>query len=98
MDGDGTIQGLTTEKIKDFYRSCGYEITNSVEPPDHIQHQLEFLAALTGEARLEEEDAFLTSFFRPWFERFQSRIINEARHPFYTVSIQLIDFFTKEEQ
>ncbi|WP_319547437.1 molecular chaperone TorD family protein [Desulfogranum marinum] len=98
MDGDRSIQGKTTEKIKDFYRSCGYEVTSSTEPPDHIQHELEFLAALAGENRREEETLFLHSLFRPWFIRFLKHSIQEARHPFYRVSIQLIDFFTKEEQ
>ena len=98
MDGDRSIQGKTTEKTKDFYRSCGYEVTSSTEPPDHIQHELEFLAALAGENRLEEETLFLRSLFRPWFIRFSKNSIHEARHPFYRVSIQLIDFFTKEEQ
>lgn len=97
-DGDRSIQGKTTEKIKDFYRSCGYEVTSSTEPPDHIQHELEFLAALAGENRSEEENLFLHSLFRPWFIRFLKHSIQEARHPFYRVSIQLIDFFTKEEQ
>lgn len=98
MDGDRCIQGKTTEKTKDFYRSCGYEVTSSTEPPDHIQHELEFLAALAGENRQEEEALFLHSLFRPWFIRFLKHSIQEARHPFYRVSIQLIDFFTKEEQ
>ena len=98
MDGDRCIQGKTTEKTKDFYRSCGYEVTSSTEPPDHIQHELEFLAALAGENRQEEEALFLRSLFRPWFIRFLKHSIQEARHPFYRVSIQLIDFFTKEEQ
>lgn len=98
MDGDRSIQGKTTEKTKDFYRSCGYEVTSSTEPPDHIQHELEFLAALAGENRQEEERVFLHSLFRPWFTRFFKHSIQEARHPFYRVSIQLIDFFTKEEQ
>ena len=98
MDGDRSIQGKTTEKIKDFYRSCGYEVTTSTEPPDHIQHELEFLAALAGENKQEEEMLFLHSLFRPWFIRFLKQSMHEARHPFYRVSIQLIDFFTKEEQ
>lgn len=98
VDGDGCIQGKTTEKIKDFYRQCGYAVTESLEPPDHIQHELEFLAALAKEGKKEEEFYFLRTYFRPWFESFYHQSIHEARHPFYRVAIQLIDFFTKEEQ
>ncbi len=97
-DGDGTLQGKTTERTRDFYREHGYDLVNETEPADHLSFELDFLAALAGEAKLEEEDLFLRTLFRPWFERFQEKWIKEARHPFYAVSIRLIDFFTKEEQ
>ncbi len=98
VDGDGTLQGKTTERTRDFYREHGYDLVNETEPADHISFELDFLAALAGEAKLEEEDLFLRTLFRPWFERFQEKWLKEARHPFYAVSIRLIDFFTKEEQ
>lgn len=98
MDGDGTLQGRTTERMKDFYREQGFDVADETEPADHIRFQLDFLAALAGEARFDDEDLFLQTLFRPWFDRFQERFMQEARHPFYTVSVQLIDFFTKEEQ
>ena len=98
IDGDGTFQGKTTERTRDFYREHGYDLADEAEPADHLSFELDFLAALAGEAKFEEEDLFLRTLFRPWFERFQEKWIKEARHPFYTVSIRLIDFFTKEEQ
>jgi TorA maturation chaperone TorD len=97
-DGDGSLQGRTTGRMRDFYRERGFDVADDTEPADHIRFQLEFLAALAGEARFDDEDLFLQTLFRPWFERFKDRFMQEARHPFYTVSIQLIDFFTKEEQ
>ncbi len=98
MDGDGTLQGKTTEKIHDYFRTCGYEVRDSAEPPDHIQHQLDFLAALAREGRVNETEHFLRVYFRPWFEPFSATCLLEARQPLYKASIQLIDFFTKEEQ
>ncbi|MDD2463285.1 MAG: molecular chaperone TorD family protein [Desulfobulbus sp.] len=98
IDGDGTFHGKTTERTRDFYREHGYDLAEETEPADHISFELDFLAALAGEAKSEEEDLFLRTLFRPWFERFQDKWIKEARHPFYAVSIRLIDFFTKEEQ
>nr|WP_320011847.1 molecular chaperone TorD family protein [uncultured Desulfobulbus sp.] len=97
-DGDGTLQGKTTERTRDFYREHGYDIANDTEPADHISFELDFLAALAGEAKLDDEDMFLRTLFRPWFERFLEKWNKEARHPYYAVSIRLIDFFTKEEQ
>nr|WP_321466850.1 molecular chaperone TorD family protein [uncultured Desulfobulbus sp.] len=98
IDGDGTFQGKATERTWDFYREHGYDLADETEPADHLSFELDFLAALAGEAKFEEEDLFLRTLFRPWFERFQEKWIQEARHPFYAVSIRLIDFFTKEEQ
>jgi TorA maturation chaperone TorD len=98
LDGDGSVQGKSTEKIRDYYRSCGLDIADDVEPPDHLQHQLAFLAELVKEGRYKEEEQFLARFFRPWFRLFTDIVLQETGHPFYAVSIQLIDFFTKEEQ
>ncbi len=98
MDGDRNIQGKTTEITRTFYRDRGFDLADETEPADHIRHELEFLAALTREAMFADEELFLQTLFRPWFERFKIQSIKEARHPFFKVSIQLIDFFTKEEQ
>ncbi len=98
LDGDGSLYGRTTERTRDFYRERGYDLADETEPADHIRFELDFLAALAGEAKFDDEELFLQTLFRPWFERFQEKSMKEARHPFYKVSIQLIDFFTKEEQ
>lgn len=98
MDGDGTLQGRTTEKIRDFYRERGFDVASEAEPADHISQQLSFLAALAAEGRDEDEALFLKTLFRPWFVRFKGRCAEETRHPFFRTSIRLIDIFTKEEQ
>ena len=98
LDGSGILQGPTTERTRDFYREHGYDLASETEPADHLALELDFLAALTDEGQAEPEEVFLRTLFRPWFTRFKERCMQEVRHPFYTVSIQLIDFFTKEEQ
>lgn len=98
VDGDGTMYGRTTERTRDFYREHGYDLSTETEPADHLQFELDFLAALAGEAKFDEEALFLRTLFRPWFVLFLEKSMQEARHPFYRVSIRLIDFFTKEEQ
>lgn len=98
LDGDSSIQGKSTEKTYDYYRQCGFELSNKTEPPDHIQNELYFLAELVREGRYHEEETFLKNYFRPWFTLFADRVLQETGHPFYRVSMQLIDFFTKEEQ
>ncbi|MDR2550854.1 MAG: molecular chaperone TorD family protein [Desulfobulbus sp.] len=98
LDGDGSLYGRTTERTRNFYRERGFDLLSETEPADHLQFELEFLAALAGEAKFDDEELFLQTLFRPWFVRFQEKSMQEARHPFYRMSIQLIDFFTKEEQ
>ena len=98
LDGDYSLQGKSTEKTRDFYRQYSYDITKTSEPADHIRIELEFLAALAHDNQAEAEDAFLRLIFRPWFNRFYKRIMQHDIHPFYKVSVQLIDIFTKEEQ
>ena len=98
MDDDYSLQGKYTEKIRDYYRSCSFDITDTNVPADHIQYQLAFLAALAQEKMFVQEQEFLTSLFRPWFERFVEAVYTEVEHPFYRVSLQLIDILTQEEQ
>ncbi|MGI6638497.1 MAG: TorD/DmsD family molecular chaperone [Desulfobulbus sp.] len=97
-DSEALLQGRTTERIHDFYRSCGYELASVAEPADHIWLQLDFLAALVREGRHAEEEQFLASLFRPWFVTFKEKCFQATAHPVYRVTLILIDFFTKEEQ
>ena len=98
QDGDKTLQGKTTEKIRDFYREHGFDLVSETEPADHIQFQLEFLSCLFREEEFDAGEIFLTTLFRPWFKKFRDIILEEEGHPYYRVSVQLIDYFTKEEQ
>lgn len=94
--GDGTFYGAIAEKTKEFYRSKGFELKQDGDLPDHIIHELEFLALLATEDPAGENE-FLEKFFVPWFSIFKNKVIEEAHHPFYRVVIKLIDFFTREE-
>jgi len=98
LDGDNTLQGKTTEKIRDYYRSCGFDIVDPSLPADHLALQLEFLAQLADEERLDREEFFISRYFRPWYTRFAHRVLTATEHPFYRVSVQLTDLMTKEEQ
>lgn len=98
LDAEGLLQGRSTERIHDFYRACGYELAALHEPADHIVLQLDFLAALAREHRDGEEEAFLRTWFRPWFVPFMEKCLQQTAHPVYRVALTLIDFFTKEEE
>jgi TorA maturation chaperone TorD len=96
--GDGTIQDKTTETIRDFYREQGFDLTFETEPADHIQFQLEFLACLFRAEKYAVAEQFITTLFLPWFTTFQPKVFANTDHPLYRVALQLISFFTKEEQ
>jgi TorA maturation chaperone TorD len=96
-NGDHDLQGKITEKTRDFYREHGYDIADTAEPADHIRFELEFLAALVRNGKLDDEKQFLQQLFRPWFSKFRDRVLEGSEHPYYTISIQLVDLFTRKE-
>jgi TorA maturation chaperone TorD len=97
LSADGMLYGPSAEKAKAFYREQGFDLAGEADIPDHITFELEFLALLAEEGKEKEEELFLQKHFRPWFPKFQTRVLQEGRHPFYGVLVNLIDFFTREE-
>ncbi len=93
-----TIRGKYSEEVLLFYHKHGFTMTGEADLPDNLIHQLEFLSCLAEENNQSVEEEFLSRFFLPWFSMFAARVKEEAQHPFYTIIISLIDFFTKEEK
>jgi len=93
-----TLQSVFTEETYNFYKKKNYTISDTSIPPDHLVTELEFLSLLTNAGDRLGEEEFLNNFFRPWFGHFKDRISNVVCHPYYKVMIQLIDFFTKEDE
>lgn len=98
QDGDVSLQGKTTEKIRDFYRQHGFDIVASTQPADHIRFQLEFLSCLYRNEQFESAEIFLNTLFLPWFDKFRQKVIQEMSQPLYRISVELIHYFVKEEQ
>jgi len=98
LESGRSLYGKTTEKVRDFYREHGFDISDPAAVPDEITLELEFLGLLAGQGRYEEERQFLSDFFRPWFVRFRDIVVAEAGHPFYVALVKLIDFFTLQEE
>lgn len=93
LDGDRNLQGKSTERTRDFYRQFGYDITDTTEPADHIRIELEFLSALVRDNQLDAEENFLHTILRPWYKSFSTKVTEADAHPFYTTSLQIINFF-----
>lgn len=93
-----TIKGKYSEDVLRFYNEHGFTLTGAADLPDSLVHQLEFLSCIAEDGNQEAEEEFLSRFFLPWFSIFAERVKTEAQHPFYSIIISLIDFFTKEEK
>jgi len=94
---DKSLQGAFAGDTLAFYREKGFGIEEDADLPDHLIHELEFLSLLAEDEDFAGEEEFLKKLFRPWYGIFQARVQEGAHHPFYRVVVQLIDFFTKEE-
>ncbi len=95
---DHALQSKFTEKTASFYKIKNFSLVDSSIPPDHLVTELEFLALLTSTQDRDGEIQFLNDLFRPWFKRFQQQITSVPCHPYYRIMIQLIDFFTQEDE
>lgn len=95
---DKALQGTFAGNTLAFYREKGFGMEDDADFPDHLIHELEFLSLMAEEHDLAGEEEFLKKLFRPWYGLFQARVTEEAHHPYYRVIVQLIDFFTKEEE
>ncbi len=97
LESCGSLQAVTTEKVRLYYRSHGFDIADSSIIPDEISVELEFLGLLVSKGEFDKEGHFLKEFFRPWFVTFRDIVLKEARHPYYPALVRLIDFFTSQE-
>ncbi len=95
---DQSLQGTFAGNTLAFYKNKGFGMEKDADLPDHLIHELEFLSLLAKDNDIAGEKEFLIKLFRPWFGKFQIRINDSVLHPFYRVVVQLIDFFTKEEE
>lgn len=98
LDADGMLYGRSAEKVRWFYRQSGYDLACESDIPDHLLHELRFLALLLENGREAEAEFFLVQYFRPWFAKFHTRVLEDAGHPYYRVLVQLIHLFTREEK
>jgi len=96
--GEGMLNSRSTETTREFYRRHGYDLAEAQGLADYLPLELEFLALLLEEDRTAEAEEFLRDIFRPWFGVFCDRVREGAQLPFYRILIELIDFFTKEEE
>lgn len=94
---DHTLQSKFAEDTASFYKTKNFLLVDNTIPPDHLVTELEFLSLLASRQDKEGEILFLEELFRPWFKRFQQQVTSVSCHSYYRIMIQLIDFFTQED-
>lgn len=77
---EGLLFGKTTQEVKDYYESQGFQFSKEGEAPDHIAVELEFLA-------LTEDLNFLNIIFQ-WIEDFKKCV--EKASSIYTPIVNFI--------
>lgn len=91
---DGLVYGRSTTEVLRFYYDAGFSLKDDIgDLPDHIAHELEFMAILAGresqaspreKIKLEETQMhFLSRFIFPWVPLFCEKVMRESRSPFY---------------
>lgn len=94
LEKDGLVYGRSTTEVVRFYHESGFSLKEDLgDLPDHIAHELEFMAILADRESLvspqerikleETQMHFLSRFIYPWVPRFCEKVMQESRSPFY---------------
>lgn len=98
LPGGGMLNTAFTAKTRQFYRQHGFELARGTDLADYLPLELEFLARLGEEGEEAAGEEFLAGYFRPWFGPFRDRVFEGVELPFYRIVVELVDFFTREEE
>jgi DMSO reductase family type II enzyme chaperone len=91
---EGQVPTRTISEVLRFYHEVGFNLKGDLRDfPDHIAHELEFMAFLAGEEgqasgnekiKLEEVQMnFLSQFILPWVPSFCEKVAKHSLHAFY---------------
>jgi TorA maturation chaperone TorD len=90
-----------TLKVRQFYERYGMKATKKYsEPDDHIGLELEFLAYLSEQGKIEAAREFVAKYIVPWLPRWNADVQKYAKTGFYkalgNMAMGGIDFFVGE--
>jgi len=97
LDQEGNLFGPSAVWVKQFYQQHGFDLAGEGDLPDHLVHELDFIALLLDEGQDDVAEQFLKEHFRRWFPLFSERVLKSSTNPFYYTLLTLVDFFTREE-
>jgi TorA maturation chaperone TorD len=83
----GLILGKEAEEVRRFYLACGYDMgAENQELPDHIAVELEFLALLARDRRIQEVNEFEEKHLRPFLGKILPLIMKSKRSVYSSVA------------
>lgn len=112
LEADGRLMGTSTLSVSEAYRGEGLSLEGSVEPPDCLATELEFLYYLVGQEEealqkgelepsrvaVRKQADFCRALLHPWVPEFCRRITeDQAAHPLYRWAARLLERFCREE-
>jgi len=93
------ILGESTERIMEIYNKFGFHVSDEmVEPADHLAILLEFIFRLIEfENSYDDQIDFIANEILSWIEKLEHRINSSADIPFYSIIINVIINFLKND-
>ena len=86
---DGKMSGISSSRINDFYKKCGYVFDTELvkKPVDHISLMIIFIAILLEEEKIEEIKEF--SKFLTWINDFSNSLDIASDIKYFKYAIDL---------
>lgn len=113
LEDDGRLLGPSSRQVGDIYRESGLALEGSVEPPDYLATELEYLYFLVeqeeqafgkrdlaaAKAATSRQVAFAQKYLHPWVGEFCRRLQAEPEiHPLYLWGAQALARFCDIEK
>lgn len=86
---DGKMSGVSSSRINDFYKKCGYMFDTELvkKPVDHISLMITFIAILLEEKKLIEIEEFAK--FLTWTNDFANSLDKASELKYYKYAIDV---------
>ena len=91
IDNAGILCQQGYNEALHFYAQAGLEPGETGESPDHIAHELAFLAHLLDSGQEGLAEKFIKDHLRRWYPIFLKQLLTADPHPFFSVLGQVTD-------
>ena len=108
LDAGGELYGKSTDLVEQLYTSAGIQLDNTVEPPDYLSTELEFMYYLLSEEAASDnaeniklwqgrQRQFFLECLAPWVFLFCEKLQQDHDSGFYQWAVTLLEKFSRME-